>query len=692
MVESTEKLLNFIRSQSRGDDPPSRSSPPAPWSLRRKRLRGAPRPWSVRRRLGVDITPRNLRLMLLTDSESAPQILGFRDIAHPAGAAPGSPAFPSFLRREVKSLCGRVDNLRIWSHVFSFRTQLQHVLVPKVPPWELYDLVYWRVKRDNPFDDKEFLLDFKVQGTVADTGATRFSVICCIVPRQELALARSFFVEAGLPLAGMTVAPLALQSMFRNPLLRVDESRFATLHVERDWSRIDIFAEGNLVLSRVVKTGLSSMAETLAQRCNAHMADQPENDAAQPDEGTAMPEVEMHMDLELAGDEQTATAADADKTSPDVASTQPEEQAPESGDVEQEVSSGPTCSAMSMDQAMETLFRSLSDGRDMTSFPWETITDEQIFNMITPVCERLARQVERTFDYNMREQGQERTELLLLSGDLAVNIRIREVFWGILGAPTVILDPLDPEQYTHWGPSIPSTPLDRVRFNQALALALCTSKNCLNLQGTYFQREEARSVTRVNMAMFVATIILLLVMSGVYAFLGREVEAREDDLARLDRELAGFIPRLTEDMLMRSASEVRGLQEDLRGLSGRLETLAMLREMSALTPEHIRLFNVRVDGGARRQTDARARPPGNEGAKVLVMDGMIVGDPMGFETALAGYIIALQRSPLFEVPQVHDKRLENGIRGEERMRFVLHVPMKERQKSSARPGATASRG
>jgi hypothetical protein len=66
------------------------------------------------------------------------------------------------------------------------------------------------------------------------------------------------------------------------------------------------------------------------------------------------------------------------------------------------------------------------------------------------------------------------------------------------------------------------------------------------------------------------------------------------------------------------------------------------------------------------------------------MDGMITGDPLGFETALAGYIMALQRSPLLETPQVHDKRLETGPLGDERLRFVLQASLTGKDAQASR--------
>ncbi|PTN37527.1 hypothetical protein [Desulfonatronum sp. SC1] len=663
MSQATEKLLHIIRSKGKEKSSAAHSSTRKVSGFR------IPGPWSAkRRRLGVDIAPGGLRLMLVTDSESAPKILGFRDIPYPEKAKPGSADFPAFLRDQVKSLCGRIGDLQIWSHVFSFRAQLQRLLVPKAPPWELYDLVYWRVKRDNPFDDDEFLLDFKVQGQVTQQGASMYSVICCLVPRDELDRTRSYFIEAGLPLAGLTTASLALQTMFRKPLLPVDSPHFATLHVERDWSRIDIFSEGNLLMSRMVKTGMTSMAETLVRQCSNRLEDWQlaasehgedsevdffEQGLLVQDEAAEIAEIEA-IAATLPGDDEK----DDGSSLPKLAHVQPLERRDDLPTTEQ---SGET---ISMDQAMDMLIRALASGSDVASIPWESLSDDQIFNLITPVCERLAKQVERTISYNTREQNQERVELLMISGDLSVNVRVREVFWGILGMPAIALDPLDPDQHTKWGPTSPPTQMDRVRQNLSLALALCTSSNCLNLQKTFHQIEEARSVQRVNLGIYGLTILALLVMSLFYGMEHSSINERSNTLAQLDTRLAAFQPQVDEAMLMDLATRIGKEHARLGALSASMHPVAMLGEISRVTPDTIHLLNLRLSPAIRTGDD--------DTKKAEIILEALVTDPSGnLDSALTGYMFVLRRAGLFAMPVVQSQEREQRPGLGEVLRVVL---------------------
>ncbi|WP_045222678.1 hypothetical protein [Desulfonatronum thioautotrophicum] len=716
--ESTEKLLRIIREADRnrvrtgipayagGTDasgsqkagaggsvfattgPADLKPPVAPSRRSASRLPRLPGLTGRGRRLGVDISPARLHLVLTTDG-SAPRLLGTRESAYPPGMSPEAPNFPAFLHQEVQALCGRTSDLRVWAHFFSTRAQLQHILVPKVPAWELYDIVFWRVKKDNPFDENEFLLDFEVQGQLADKGVARLNVLCCLVPRRELAEARAVFGDAGLPLAGMTLASLAFQRLFRGPMMPVQATSFATLHVGRNWSRIDIFSGNNLYLSRVVKTGLYSMAESLVQHCNEQLehtiATQPDS-APQPDSASrrdpadladlAMPELEVHLDVEPDSRPAVASAgpsgeAPAEHGAADTDPVPDKNEIPATETPQRPAPADTTRSPINLDQGLNTLVCTLAQTSDQNPLPG--LSDAAIIDLIRPVCERLSRQVERTIDFNVREQHQERAEVLLLSGDLAVNQRVRQYFHDSLGLQTLVLDPLDPERHPIWADRAPATDLGRVRLNLALALAMCDDKQGLNLLRPQRQQEQARSESRVNLVVYAATILMLLVCGTFYHLQGHALETKTRELDRLDQELATFVPALSGDILLSEAARFRDSQADLRQLSARLEVLALLRDVLGRTPDHVRLFNVRIDSGEGSRPAPGARAARSDSRRALVMDGMITGDPMGFETALAGYIMALQRSPLLETPQVHDKRQETGPLGEERLRFVLQA-------------------
>ena len=74
---------------------------------------------------------------------------------------------------------------------------------------------------------------------------------------------KDLFNKAGFPLSGISIVPFAFQSLLRTGRIDTREMHVASLYIGRDWSRIDIFSEGNLMLSRGIKAGVKTMIEAL---------------------------------------------------------------------------------------------------------------------------------------------------------------------------------------------------------------------------------------------------------------------------------------------------------------------------------------------------------------------------------------------------------------------------------------------
>jgi hypothetical protein len=56
----------------------------------------------------------------------------------------------------------------------------------------------------------------------------------------------------------------------------------------------------------------------------------------------------------------------------------------------------------------------------------------------------------------------------------------------------------------------------------------------------------------------------------------------------------------------------------------------------------------------------------------LALDGIIFGDPGGFETVLTSYLLTLRNSPVFARPTVQNRRVEY-YDGQEVLRFQANV-------------------
>jgi Tfp pilus assembly PilM family ATPase len=141
---------------------------------------------------------------------------------------------------------------------------VHNLKIPRVPKKQLENVIYWTAKKENPIDEKEFFFDYEMQGEISDQGIPKYSVMVYTVPKAEVEKVKTIFTEIGITLAGITIAPFAIQNIFRTKWMKVSEATFASLFIGYDFSRIDIYHKENLVMTRGIKTGISSMTEAIA--------------------------------------------------------------------------------------------------------------------------------------------------------------------------------------------------------------------------------------------------------------------------------------------------------------------------------------------------------------------------------------------------------------------------------------------
>ena len=92
--------------------------------------------------------------------------------------------------------------------------------------------------------------------------------------------------------------------------------------------------------------------------------------------------------------------------------------------------------------------------------------------------------------------------------------------------------------------------------------------------------------------------------------------------------------------------------------------LAVIGEITALTPPNIRLVRMSTKLGSLTDKE--------NSQKVLVLDGIIQGDRLTLESALAGYLIKLKNSPLFDQPNLSRKSFEY-IKEDQVLRFTAQL-------------------
>ncbi|MBW2338496.1 MAG: hypothetical protein JRF47_17410, partial [Deltaproteobacteria bacterium] len=118
-------------------------------------------------------------------------------------------------------------------------------------------------KKISAFDERENIFDFEILGESEENDRPKIDVMAYTALQKEIRELKEIFSKAGFPLQGISIVPFAFQSLLRAGRLGTDEMNVSSLYIGRDWSRIDIFSEGNLMLSRGIKAGVKTMIEAL---------------------------------------------------------------------------------------------------------------------------------------------------------------------------------------------------------------------------------------------------------------------------------------------------------------------------------------------------------------------------------------------------------------------------------------------
>lgn len=276
-ITSTEKLLKVIRGKKeRAPAPSGAPEPPAPktglrlpklpsFSLPLKAIIPIKKSFTV----GIDIGHEYLHLVRAAESSNRKwQIIDRRRLPLPPRTPRSAPEFSAFLKESLASFCGSANESEIWAIMSAARVEVRHIRIPKVPKKQIDNAVYWTAKKDSPFDEKEMIFDFDVQGEVVEQGISKLAVMVYTAPRQEIEDLKSLFSRIGWPLTGISIVPFAMQNLFKSGWIPSLEGSVASLFIGNDFSRIDIYNGGNLVMTRGIKAGTSSMAEALLEQFN----------------------------------------------------------------------------------------------------------------------------------------------------------------------------------------------------------------------------------------------------------------------------------------------------------------------------------------------------------------------------------------------------------------------------------------
>jgi len=335
---------------------------------------------------------------------------------------------------------------------------------------------------------------------------------------------------------------------------------------------------------------------------------------------------------------------------------------------------------MTFDEARRCVF-GLGGGPEAPP-DWQNagLTEPDVFRMIEPALERLARQVERTFEHYSTNVSGERIEQILVSSVMTIYQPMLDYIGDQLAIERDVFDPLDPK-VADIPTSLSLSTSERIAFVPALGVALSDNAHTPNALFTYRQREEAVQIKLINRFILTGFLVAAAACLIILGFQFQQMGQKKESVAKLEARLAQFTPTLTQTTISDMVASMKQRRDVLRGYSERYLGMAVLGELTALTPAEIRLISLKSglafpSTAASGQAPGQAAPPqpaaGAPAAKGapsqdISLEGLVMGDPASFESQLFRYRVALENSPLFKNVSVKKQDLEPFRKGR-----VLH--------------------
>ena len=269
-INSTEKLLNIIRGKDKESLASTGRATVPLFSKKpgKKANRTLPKFFFSKKRytVGIDISEEFIGLAkTINASDGRPVLVDQKIIKYDYLISKDSVEFKSLLKSYLIDFCGSLTSCNIWTMISATDVNVNHIKIPRVPRKQLENVIYWTAKKQNPVDENEFVFDFEMQGEISDQGIPKYLVMVYTVPKVEVDKVKLFFTEMGITLSGITIAPFAIQNLFRTKWMKVGEETFASLSIGNDFSRIDIYNKRNLMMTRGIKAGINSMTEEIAE-------------------------------------------------------------------------------------------------------------------------------------------------------------------------------------------------------------------------------------------------------------------------------------------------------------------------------------------------------------------------------------------------------------------------------------------
>jgi len=613
-ISSTERLLELIRTNSEIELEDTKELSQKQ-SQRLKSLVRRSISFKKNITVGVDIGYDDLKLVKVQRiSEKNYEMLEYARIPFNREIPRENPDFHQFLRPTLAEFCGSDRSANVWCTISSARVETRHFRIPKVAARQIPNAIYWTYQREAAFNADEKVFDFEIFGEVQDEQGVKIDVLAYTVPRDEVFALKDMFARAGFPLSGISIVPFAFQTLLRARRVEASDRFIASLYIGRDWSRIDIFSGGNLTLSRGIKAGVRTMMEALKKeiestRKGLSLVKSPTEDVGR------IRAVKKKLKLDM--------------------------------DVAQKYFFGYIHEPVPLDEQGKKL----------------GINENRVFEMIQPALERLVRQVERTIRHYALNYENAKIGKIYISSGVTPHQRILNYIGEELGMPTEVLNPFQASSNFLPLVPVPDSMSEQSSFAPAMGMALADNSRTPNFLFTYKDKRKAVRNQRINRSVFATFLLIMAICVGLSFWQERIIQDKEARKQQLTQNLQQYNLRVDQNLILKLVEQIREKNRSDQAIGNKYLNLAVISEVVDLTPPNIRLLSIstrlgplpaKQQPGDNKKKKAAEAPP----QRVLILEGIVQGDRLTLDSALASYLLELKNSPLFDQPTISSKSFE----------------------------------
>ena len=603
-ITSTEQLLTLIRkNDAKNDVVVETADNELPHNVNSDREKVT---------VGVDIRENEIRFVkIISENKNSWKCIDCQRKQYTEVGEDSETLTPKSISNYLRAFIGDSSPFRIWAFVSSEKSDVKHIMIPKVQEKQLANTVFWKSKKEMGFDESLTYINYELIGDITQKGIGQTAVMVYTIPKQQIKSLKELFINAGYFLSGISTQEFSTQNLLRGDILSGSGDTIATLSIGHSYSKICVYRRGYLILIRKIKACLNSMSESLVERIKESYANEMQTDQM-----------------------------------------------------------------FSLDYARNLLLKNISQSSQAEIVDDENAIDQdQIFNGIFPAVERLARQIERTFQHFNTLYSEDIISHLYIEGAVSRFDMMTQFISKELDISVSSLDVVRPgiPQFVDYRAQNPD--VSGEYFTPVIGLAMSDYKESApNFLFDYLDKERMKLNARINKGIRIGLTIATILCFCLLLFQIFDSRQNKHEIKALKEKLTASGPRVDQNLVLQEAARMKNLYKSQKKIAEKYLGLATITELIERNPNYLQLNRIRVDLGPIKTKKRRIKTK-----KRVIIEGMVFKEKAGqrgrdiFETSLANYILYLEKSPIFINPSIREKSFEHIDRYGEVLIFELQV-------------------